>query len=67
MVCPIVHSFTGIDGLGIVKTSRKNNERGSQKKGMCDIARSDKTYGKNRNTPKKYIPPILFIVIAEFM
>jgi hypothetical protein len=51
----------------VVKTSGKNNERGSQKKGVSDIARSNKTHGKNRNTPKKYIPSILFIVIAEFM
>jgi hypothetical protein len=51
----------------MVKTGRKNNERGSQKKGMHDIARPDKTHGKNRNTPKKYIPSILFIVIAELV
>jgi hypothetical protein len=51
----------------MVKTGRKNNKRGSQNKGVRDIARPDKTNGKYRNTPKKYIPPILFIVIAEFM
>ena len=51
----------------MVKTGRKNNERGSQQKGVRDIARPDKTHGKNRNTPKKYILPVLFIVIAELV
>jgi hypothetical protein len=51
----------------MVKTGRKNNERSSQQKGVRDIARSDKTDRKNRNTPKKYVPSILFIVIAELV
>jgi len=34
---------------------------------MNDIAGSDETHSENCESPKKYIAPILFVGIAEFV
>jgi hypothetical protein len=51
----------------MMKTGCEDDERSCQNERMNDIAGSDETHGENCESPKKYIAPILFVGIAEFV
>ena len=43
------------------------DERSRENERVDDIASPDETHSKNRESPKDYIAPIIFVGIAEFV